>query len=121
LAPPETKGPALAADLYLQRYPDGVHAQQLRTWLIEQERDRKRHVRAHSLAAEDPDFDPAELAELAEAAAGQSIEIADKQKRRDARLSISAYADTQPPEVPPDTSVDERRAKSRRVVIRVYS
>jgi hypothetical protein len=104
MAPPETKGPALAADLYLQRYPDGVHAKRLRTWLIEQERDRKRYVRAHSLAAEDPDFDPEQLAELAEAAAGQSIEIADKQKRRDARLSILQAAATRYP----DTASGER-------------
>ena len=83
MAPPETKGPAVAADLYLQRYPDGDHAKELRRWLIAQERDRKHYVRAHSLAAEDPDFDPAELAELSEQAAAQSIEIADKQKRRD--------------------------------------
>jgi len=97
MAPPETKGPAVAADLYLQRYPDGDHAKELRRWLIAQERDRKHYVRAHSLAAEDPDFDPAELAELAEQAAAQSIEIADKQKRRDARLSILHAAATRYP------------------------
>ncbi|MCA9553144.1 MAG: flagellar motor protein MotB [Myxococcales bacterium] len=38
----------------------------------------------------------------------------------DDRLSISAYADTRPAEVPEGTSVEERRARSRRVVIRVY-
>lgn len=97
IAPPETKGPALAASLYLQRYPDGVHASELRRWLIDQERDRKHYVRAHSLAAEDPSFDPTELAELAELAAGQSIEMADKQKRRDVRLSILQAAVTRYP------------------------
>jgi hypothetical protein len=100
IAPPETKGPAIAADLYLQRYPTGVHAKQLREWMIEQERDRKHYVRAHGLAAEDPDFDPEELAELAEQAAKQSIEIAEKQKRRDTRLSILQAASTRYPETP---------------------
>lgn len=38
----------------------------------------------------------------------------------DARLSISAYADTRPAEVPDGTALDEARKKSRRVVIRVY-
>jgi chemotaxis protein MotB len=38
----------------------------------------------------------------------------------DARLAISAYADTRPAEVPEGTSVEARRAASRRVVIRVY-
>ena len=38
----------------------------------------------------------------------------------DGRLAISAYADTRPAEVPEGTAVEERRARSRRVVIRVY-
>lgn len=100
MAPPETKGPGVAADLYLRRYPDGVHAKRLRSWLIDQERDRKHYVRAHSLAAEDPDFDREELAEMAEDAAKQSIEIADKQKRRDTRLSILQAAAERYPDTP---------------------
>lgn len=100
MAPPETRGPSVAADLYLQRYPNGVHAKQLRSWLIEKERGRKHYVRAHSLAAEDPDFDPEELAELAEQAAKQSIEIADKQKRRDTRVQILQAAATRYPDTP---------------------
>lgn len=100
MAPPETKGPAVAADLYLKRYPGGDHARDLRQWLIEQQRDRKHYVRAHSLAAEDPGFDAAQLAEMAEEAAKQSIEMADKQKRRDTRLSILQAAAERYPGTP---------------------
>ena len=88
IAPPQSKAPAIAADRYLDRFPNGEHASELRRWLIDFESDRKRFVRAHTLASEAPDADPEEIAELAEAAAKQSIEIANRQKRRDVRLGI---------------------------------
>ncbi len=38
----------------------------------------------------------------------------------DDRLSITAYADTRPAKAPPDESLEDRRRRNRRVVIRVY-
>ncbi|RIL07655.1 MAG: hypothetical protein DCC71_02065 [Proteobacteria bacterium] len=98
IAPPESKGPGLAAELYLERYPDGEHARELRDWLIESEADGERWIRAHAIAAEAGDTDPERLAELAEQAAKQSIEIAEKQKRRDVRLTILHGASTRYPD-----------------------
>jgi hypothetical protein len=99
IAPPESRAPAVAAALYLDRFPNGDHAAELRDWLIGYEEGRKHFVRAHSLALEAPDFDPKQRAELAEKAAKQALEMADKQKRRDLRLAIlqsaaERYADT---------------------------
>lgn len=38
----------------------------------------------------------------------------------EARLAIAAYADTRPPLISEDLALDERRARARRVVIRVH-
>ena len=88
VAPPEEKAPALAANRYLERYPNGEHASALRDWLVEHESDEGHWVRAHATASEINDIPSDELAELAEKAAAQSIEQAGKQKRRDVRLAI---------------------------------
>jgi hypothetical protein len=100
VAPPQSKAPAVAADRYLDRFPAGVHAAELRRWLIDWDARNKRFGRAHALAVETPDFDPKERAELAEKAAQQGLEQADKPKtRRDVRIAIleqvaDGYPDT---------------------------
>ncbi len=88
IAPPEAKAPAIAANAYLKRYPHGVHAVELRRWLVDHETSGKRYMRAYSVASEGSDPDPAELSDLAEKAAKQSIDVAAKQNRRDVRLTI---------------------------------
>jgi hypothetical protein len=88
IAPPEAKAPALAASRYLERYPNGEHAAELRDYLVEHESDEGRWVRAHATASEISSTPSDELAELAEKAAAQSIEQAGKQNRRDIRLAI---------------------------------
>jgi len=88
IAPPTSKAPGVAAENYLERYPHGEHTDSLRSWLIDDEVRRKRFVRAYALAAEAPDVDPEKRAELAEKAAKQTIEMADKQRRRDVRLGL---------------------------------
>ena len=88
IAPPEAKAPALAASRYLERYPNGEHAAELRDYLVEHESDEGHWVRAHATASEISNTPSNELAELAEKAAAQSIEQAGKQQRRDIRLAI---------------------------------
>jgi hypothetical protein len=61
---------------------------ELREWLVENESSEGRWIRAYSIASESSDADPEELAEIAEKAAKQSIDMAAKQDRRDVRLSI---------------------------------
>jgi hypothetical protein len=106
IAPPQSKAPGVAAERYLERFPDGAHASELRRWLVEDEKARKRWVRAHALAEEQPDVDPEELAELAEQAAKQAVEAANRQKRRDLRLGILRSA----AERYPDTESGQRAA-----------
>ena len=88
VAPDEAKAPALAANRYLKRYPDGEHAAEMRDWLIDYDAKEGRWVRAHATASEVSSTPSDELAELAEKAAAQSIEQAGKQKRRDIRIAI---------------------------------
>ncbi|MCX5740243.1 MAG: hypothetical protein NTZ61_17460, partial [Proteobacteria bacterium] len=71
VAPPEEKAPALAASRYLERYPNGEHAAELRNWLVEHESDEGHWVRAHATASEINDIPSDKLAELAEKAAEQ--------------------------------------------------
>jgi len=88
ISPPESKAPGVAAEIYLDRFPNGEHADELRRWLVAHEMGRKRFVRAYAIASEAPGFDPEELHELAEKAAEQTIAMADKQNRRDMKLAL---------------------------------
>ena len=88
VAPPEEKAPAVAANRYLKRYPNGEHATEMREWLVDHESGEGRWVRAYAVASESRDADPAQLADLAEKAAKQSIDMAARQDRRDVRLTI---------------------------------
>jgi hypothetical protein len=88
IAPPDAKGPAVAAQLYLDRHPHGEHAQHLRHWLVDYEEGRGRHLHAHAMAVEAGDYPPERIAELAEKAAAQLIEIAQRQRRADLRLAL---------------------------------
>jgi tetratricopeptide (TPR) repeat protein len=93
VAPPQSKAPAVAAERYLDRFPNGVHADELRRWLIDYDVKNKRFARAHALALETPGFDPKERDELAEKAAKQALEQADKPKlRRDVRIAMLEQA-----------------------------
>jgi hypothetical protein len=87
-AKPRSKAPAVFAHLYLKRYPRGIHADDLRHWLVSYEAGEGNHVTAATLAAEDPETDPDELAELREEAAQQALDVSRQIPRRDVRASM---------------------------------
>jgi len=89
LAPwPFGRVPAQHARTYLERYPDGVHAPEVRGWLTEFEAERGNW--AGALALTDPAaVEPARLAELRENAARQSLEAVRRERRRDTRAALA--------------------------------
>jgi hypothetical protein len=96
---PDGERPAVFARRYLDRYPDGAHAAELREWLVAHEARRKDWIAAAALAAEAPDADLAELARLRGRAAEQALRAARAARRRDVRAALlrrtaSEYPDT---------------------------
>jgi hypothetical protein len=87
-AKPRSNAPAVYARLYLERYPSGIHADELRHWLVSYESGEDHFVTAATLAAEDPETDPGELAELREKAAQQALDYSQQVPRRDVRVSM---------------------------------
>lgn len=89
LAPwPFGRAPAAHARSYLRRYPEGAHAEELRDWLSEFEADRGNWAAALSVA--DPErVDPGRLGELRENAARQALDTAKRERRRDARQTLT--------------------------------
>jgi hypothetical protein len=87
-AKPRSDAPAVYAHLYLKRYPSGIHSDELRHWLVSHESDEGNFVTAAALAAQDPETDPFELAELREEAAHQALEYSQQILRRDVRISM---------------------------------
>jgi hypothetical protein len=87
-AKPRSDAPAVYARLYLKRHPGGIHADELRHWLVSHESEEGNFVTAAALAVQDPETDPGELAELREQAAHQALEYSQQVPRRDVRASM---------------------------------
>jgi hypothetical protein len=87
-AKPKSATPAIYAHRYIDRYPEGIHADDLRHWLVSYEADEGNYVTAAALAAQDPETDPDELAELREEAAQQALDVSKQVPRRDVRASM---------------------------------
>jgi len=85
---PAERVTATWARQYLARHPDGEHAESVRAWLLDYEEDRGNHLAAVEIAAERPDTDPEDLAELREKAALQGLRAARRQDRLDTRHSM---------------------------------
>lgn len=99
-AKPRSPAPAVYARLYLQRYPHGIHADELRHWLVSHESEAGSFVAAAALAQADPDTGSGELAELREKAARQTLEYSRQARRRDLKVSllrrvVTDYAETE--------------------------
>ncbi len=85
---PPSRGPVPHALRYLRLSPSGEYAGRVRHWLIEHETDRKNWVGAYQLARADEHFEAQALEELAEKAAAQSFQYAERQERRDFQLAL---------------------------------
>jgi len=85
---PESPAPAIFARRYLAREPDGVHARELREWLVDFEADRENWVTALAFAEQDPAANAGRLAKLRERAARQTLDGARKARRRDLRMAL---------------------------------
>jgi hypothetical protein len=82
------RAPALHAQRYLERFPDGVHAPDLRRWLIDYYADAGNAMRAYSVASSGEGVDEDRRAELERDATQQMLEGARNQPRRDLRLAM---------------------------------
>jgi hypothetical protein len=85
---PTARVAAYHADRYLEHQPGGEHAEDVRDWLEDYERDRDNWIGALRIAAEDPDANTEELAELREKAAQQSLEAASRERNRGLRHAM---------------------------------
>ncbi len=99
---PETqRSPGVLARRYLARSPDGAHAETLRAWLIEHERERGNFVSAWRMAQLSSDFEAGQLETLRARAAGQALETARGEQRHEVRLRLlrdvtRLFPDTEP-------------------------
>jgi len=82
------KAPALHAHRYLERFPDGEHAPDLRRWLVDYYAGAGNPFRAYSVARSGAGVDDERRAELEHDATRQMLESARKQPRRDLRLAM---------------------------------
>jgi hypothetical protein len=73
---------------YLERWPEGERAGEMREWLVDYEADRGNHVGALRLLETAPSPDAERLAELRERAAEQALEASTRERRRDVRRSL---------------------------------
>ena len=80
--------PSVLARRYLERFPDGLHAAEVRSWLVDFEADRGNHVGALKLAEAAPAAEPGALAELRRDAAEQALGVSRKERRRDVRQQL---------------------------------
>ncbi len=92
--------PAGHAHRYLERFPDGERALDLRRWLVDYYADAGNAMRAFSVANSGEGIDEDRRAELERDATRQMLESARKQPRRDLRLAMlgqiaEQHADTE--------------------------
>ncbi len=108
---PKGDVPAIFARRYLAREPDGVHAHELRDWLVHFESDRENWVAALAFAEQDPAVDAGRRAELRERAARQTLEGAKTARRRDLRMALLRHAAREWPDTAAGReAADEARA-----------
>jgi len=89
----QRRSPGVLARRYLERSPDGAHADEVRRWLLGYEKKRGNHVGAYQLAEAAPGLvDADERDELEEAAAAQALEVAQGETRRDVRVRLLRQA-----------------------------
>ncbi|MGI9432244.1 MAG: hypothetical protein ACR2PQ_08525 [Myxococcota bacterium] len=72
----QRRSPGVFARRYLERFPDGESAAEVREWLQDYEEDRGNYVGALEVAKARPDEDEEDIAELNEKAAEQALEFA---------------------------------------------
>jgi hypothetical protein len=85
---PDRRVPALLARRYLERFPRGEEAEDLRDWLLGYEQGRGNHVGALRVAESAPAPDPERIARLREQAAEQALEVAQKERRLEVRVPL---------------------------------
>jgi hypothetical protein len=85
---PDRRVPALLARRYLERFPEGEEAHDLRDWLLDYEQGRKNHVGALRVAESAPAPDPQRIARLREDAAEQALAMAEKERRLEVRVPL---------------------------------
>ncbi|HTY16842.1 MAG TPA: hypothetical protein VMH82_03850 [Myxococcota bacterium] len=88
LSSPPPPAPAIYASRYLERRPEGEHAAEVREWLVAHEEASGHRVRAWEIARDGKGFDEERMADLANGAAEQALETANKVKRRDVRITL---------------------------------
>ena len=79
---------AVQARRYMALHPDGRHTEEVSLWLEDYERDRKNWLGALKVVSDRPEPDPATIETLREQAAGQALEVAQQEERRDLRNAM---------------------------------
>jgi hypothetical protein len=92
--------PAVLARRYLERWPEGTEAQDLREWLLDYERGRGNLVGALRVAESAPAPDPEEIGELRERAGEQALEQAKNERRLEVRVPLLQEVASQFPGTP---------------------
>lgn len=82
------RAPAVYARRYLALHPEGERSDEVREWLIGYYQDAGSARSAWELAREGGDADPERVAGLERDAAQQMLDVAQKQKRQDLRLTM---------------------------------
>ena len=85
---PDRRVPAVLARRYLERFPEGEEAGDLRGWLLGFEQGRGNHVGALRVAESGPAPDPKRIAKLREEAAAQALASAEKERRLEVRVPL---------------------------------
>jgi len=85
---PDRRVPAVLARRYLERFPEGEEAGDLRGWLLAYEQGRGNHVGALRVAESAPAPDPQRIAKLREDAAEQALASAEKERRLEVRVPL---------------------------------
>jgi len=85
---PFGKAPAAFARRYLERNPDGSHADAVAAWLQSWEQRRGNHVGALEAALLRSDVGDADISGLEEAAAKQKLQAAEHEPRSDVKLAL---------------------------------
>ena len=85
---PDRRVPAVLARRYLERFPDGEEAGDVRDWLLGYEQARGNHVGALRVAESAPAPDPQRIAKLREDAAEQALASAEKERRLEVRVPL---------------------------------
>ncbi|MFI5320747.1 MAG: hypothetical protein ACHQ6V_14325 [Myxococcota bacterium] len=88
----EKRAAAALGRRYLERTPDGAHADEVRSWLRNYEESRGNYVAAVAFSEGASDLDAKELAKLREEAAKQVVKAAERERTRVGRVRLLARA-----------------------------